>query len=390
MNNLLPREWRKSKLGSLCFKIVDGTHFKPIYTDEGVPFLRVTDVQSKDINFEKIKYISHNEHRELIKRTKPQRGDILYSKNGTIGIPKIVDWDWEFSIFVSLALIRVKDTDSLNDSYLFQCLKSNYIKEQIRQRAKQGTVTNLHLEEIREFDIPLPSLKEQRKIAEILTSVDKVIELTEVNIEKLKNLKKGMMQDLLTKGIGHTKFKDSPIGKIPESWKFVSLKDCLKVSSGSGLSQKDMIEGPYKVYGGNGVNGSHNEMTENDSRLIIGRVGAHCGNVHITEPTSWITDNALIVSLQNNSDLNFWYYKLISLRLNELAYTGAQPVITGGIIYPFKVAVPNDPTEEIEISKRFISADQVILNKKRKLIKLNDMKKGLMQDLLTGKVRVKV
>jgi type I restriction enzyme S subunit len=73
-----------------------------------------------------------------------------------------------------------------------------------------------------------PPLNEQTKIAEIITSVDDVIELTEKEIEKLQMLKKGMMQDLLTKGIGQTKFKDSPVGQIPEGWEVLELGQVTK------------------------------------------------------------------------------------------------------------------------------------------------------------------
>ena len=82
----------------------------------------------------------------------------------------------------------------------------------------------------------MPPIKEQKKIAKILTSIDRVIELTEKEIAKLKDLKKGMMQDLLTKGIGHTKFKDSPTGRIPESWEVIKLKKAIESGPHNGYS----------------------------------------------------------------------------------------------------------------------------------------------------------
>src|SRR5690606_29785891 len=79
--------------------INDGAHQTPKYTKEGIPFLRVTDIQENQINLNEVKFISSAEHAELTKRCKPQKGDVLYSKNGTIGISKIIDWEWEFSTF---------------------------------------------------------------------------------------------------------------------------------------------------------------------------------------------------------------------------------------------------------------------------------------------------
>lgn len=383
-------DWQHPYLNDLCSKITDGAHYSPATDEDGLPIATVENMLNSRFDIASCRRISRIDFEDLKRNNcQPQVGDVLFSKDGTIGKTFVYNQNTEVVLLSSIAIIRTKN-EQLDPEYCSLFLESPTFFTQLETKKSGLALKRVVLGDIKKIKVPLPSLIEQKKIAEILTSVDKVIELTELEIEKLKNLKKGMMQDLLTKGIGHTKFKDSPIGKIPESWKFVSLKECLKVSSGSGLSQKDMIDGPYKVYGGNGVNGKHNEMTEARSRLIIGRVGAHCGNVHITEPNSWITDNALIVTLLNSSDHNFWYHKLSYLGLNNLAYTGAQPVITGGIIYPLKVAVPSDVNEEKAISIRLASVDKVIKSKEEKLNKSKIMKKGLMQDLLTGKVRVKV
>lgn len=191
-------EWVIEKLHKLTRQIIDGTHHTPRYTNRGIPFLRVTDIQSSSIDMTDLKYVSKEEHEILIKRCNPQKGDILLSKNGTIGIPKVVDWDWEFSVFVSLALIKIKD-HLLDVSYLSHYLSSDFMKQQIKERSKQGTVTNLHLEEIREFDIPVPpTLDEQRAIDTILT--DMTIEINSLENKKTKyiRIKQGMMQELLT------------------------------------------------------------------------------------------------------------------------------------------------------------------------------------------------
>tara|TARA_B100001971_G_scaffold84647_1_gene78095 strand:+ start:204242 stop:205522 length:1281 start_codon:yes stop_codon:yes gene_type:complete len=192
----IPESWDVKKLQSLCEKIVDGTHHTPSYTELGVPFLRVGDIQTATTPIPQ-KFISQEEHILLKKRVSPKRGDILLSKNGTVGIPRIVDWDWEFSIFVSLAHIRIKDS-SLNNQFLVFVLESEVIKEQMRKRSKQGTVTNLHLEEIREFDIPVPSKEEQTDIIAGLSSVNNLLNLVESKHRKLNEMKKGLMQDLLT------------------------------------------------------------------------------------------------------------------------------------------------------------------------------------------------
>jgi type I restriction enzyme S subunit len=157
----------------------------------------VTDIKGGEINFDTIKYIPQAEHEELIKRCLPEKGDILYSKNGTIGIPKIIDWDWEFSIFVSLALIK-PDHDKIQNLFLNYLLCSKYAWKEIKIRAKQGTVTNLHLEEIRKFKIPFPSLPEQNQISSILSTVDDKLDVLHTKKANYETLKKGLMEQLLT------------------------------------------------------------------------------------------------------------------------------------------------------------------------------------------------
>jgi type I restriction enzyme S subunit len=99
--------------------------------------------------------------KDLIARCNPRRGDVLLSKNGTIGIPRFIDWDEEFSIFVSLCLI--KPSKLLSGRYLTAYLKTQSAQRQLRQHSKTGTVTNLHLREIRELLIPIPPLDAQRQ-----------------------------------------------------------------------------------------------------------------------------------------------------------------------------------------------------------------------------------
>ncbi|WP_411548134.1 restriction endonuclease subunit S [Klebsiella pneumoniae] len=163
---LIPQHWELAELQDIAH-VTDGAHRTPTYIDSGIPFLRVTDIQSKEIDLSGVKYISEIEHQELCKRCHPEKGDILLSKNGTIGITKIVDWDWEFSVFVSLCLIKIK-RENINPRYIQLVLQSELVKHQIKARSKTGTITNLHLEEIREFLIPIPQIKEQIQIVEII------------------------------------------------------------------------------------------------------------------------------------------------------------------------------------------------------------------------------
>ena len=193
----IPKSWECLKMGDLA-KVTDGAHQTPKYVDSGVPFLRVTDIQSAEINVKKTKYISTSEHLELCRRCNPEKGDILYSKNGTIGISKIVNWDWDFSIFVSLALLKLHDKNSLQVEFLDLFLQSPVVAKQIKDRAKQGTVTNLHLEEIRKFDVVVPSVEEQSEIKTIIRAIEFRLHNVKQKLSQTQSLKKSLMQDLLT------------------------------------------------------------------------------------------------------------------------------------------------------------------------------------------------
>jgi type I restriction enzyme M protein len=157
---LVHPDWPLMRLIEIANAITDGTHFTPTYTESGVPFLRVTDITQSNSSK---KFISREEHSELIKRCHPEKGDVLYTKNGTIGVAKVVDWDFEFSIFVSLCLIKPKH--ELIDSHYLECfLNSDTAYAQAQSRSKSGTVTNLHLIDIKTIQIPVPPLYEQQQV----------------------------------------------------------------------------------------------------------------------------------------------------------------------------------------------------------------------------------
>lgn len=182
----IPKHYKVQKLKHITTKITDGAHFTPNYLDNpdknSIPFLRVTDVQVEKIDLNKTKFIDIEEHNELIKRCNPEKGDLLLSKNGTIGVTKVVDWDWDFSIFVSLCLI--KPDRQLDVDYLNYFFKSEIMDFQIKNGSKQITVTNLHLDKIRDFYIVTPPINEQEEIVKRLKDIELKFNYSLKNIKK--------------------------------------------------------------------------------------------------------------------------------------------------------------------------------------------------------------
>ncbi len=199
----IPEHWEVKRIKHVSSQIVDGAHFTPTYVDEGIPFLRVTDLSNpmqESIDWGNVKYIPLNEHKELIKRAKPQKGDILLSKNGTIGLTKVVEWDEEFSFFVSLCLIKPLPT--INPQYFCLFFNSPLVDRQITYGSSRTSVTNLHLEKIKELILILPPVKEQSDIVEdmnrITAKFDKGLKTTLSQIDKLKEYKATLINSAVT------------------------------------------------------------------------------------------------------------------------------------------------------------------------------------------------
>ena len=160
-------------LQEISLRITDGTHITPKYLASGVPFLSVKNVREDGIDFDNVKYISTEEHNLLTKRSKPEKGDILLTKVGTIGIARAIESDREFSIFVSVALIKPK-RDIVDPKFLEFALNSPSVRQQFFKRLKGIAVPDLHLEEIRLVTVPVPPLQTQRRIADVLAKTEQL------------------------------------------------------------------------------------------------------------------------------------------------------------------------------------------------------------------------
>ena len=226
----IPRGWSIVKVKHLTHQVIDGTHYTPEYQDGGIPFLRVTDIHTKTIDLSKVKYITPELHHELSRRCKPEKGNLLLSKNGTIGITRVIDWDFEFSIFVSLCLIKFK-TETYSPyffSYLFQ---SQVIDQQLRESSKTSTVTNLHLDKIRELFVVKPPISKQHAIVAFLDQktgqIDELIRIKERRIELLQEQRTTLINQAVTKGLDpNVEMKPSGvewIGQIPAHWESKKL-----------------------------------------------------------------------------------------------------------------------------------------------------------------------
>lgn len=173
----IPESWQWHRLADLCFLITDGAHHTPTYLPSGVPFLSVKDVSGGEIDFSNTRFISEEAHIELCKRCRPERGDILFTKVGTTGIAVTVEDSREFSIFVSLALLKFSQIN-LDRKYLKYMLNSPFVRKQSADNTQGIGNKNLVLRLINQFSVPLPPLAEQKRIAarvdELMTLCDQL------------------------------------------------------------------------------------------------------------------------------------------------------------------------------------------------------------------------
>lgn len=389
------------QIGDFC-RVRRGASPRPIgdpsYFGGNVGWIRISDVTKSH------KYLKSTEQYLSplgeSKSVRVDKGDLVMSICGTIGKPIIID----IPSCIHDGFVQLYEFNkNAYVEYFYYLLQFN--EEGLKAQGQPGTQVNLNSTIVANYNAFIPSLKEQKKIAEILTSVDKVIELTEIEIEKLKNLKKGMMQDLLTKGIGHTKFKDSPIGKIPESWETSIFKNYCKVRQGLQIAisnrHKEDGENRYKYITVRFIKDYANpEYIEsppasvicNKDDILMTRTG-NTGQIVTNEHGVFHNNFFLIDFNRGKINKNFLYYylssELMQLKIEIAAGSTTIPDLNHGDFYKLPLVIPGKE-EQAKIAEKLSTLDKLISNRNLKLEKIKNMKEGLMQDLLTGKVRVKV
>ena len=239
--------------------------------------------------------------------------------------------------------------EQLDPDYLFAVLKSER-SLRVYKRITQGTVNRrggISFRTLSRLLLHHPPLPEQRKIAAMLSSVDDAIEKTQAVIDQVHVVERGLMQQLLTRGLPgrHTCFKQTEIGEIPEEWEVVRLGDLFKLTSGKGIAVRSLDEegsneNPYPVFGGNGVAGFTSSPNAKPPLLVIGRVGENCGTVHCPDESCWVSDNALYTrDWLRQVNVTFLYRLLQFVNLAKLRKKSGQPLVTQGPVHDLKVSL---------------------------------------------------
>lgn len=170
----IPDNWAWTRLANILTKLTDGTHKTPRYVENGVPFVSVKDMSSGTLKLDNTKYITKEEHKTLFERCNPQKGDIILSKIGTTGIPVIVETDIEFSLFVSLALLKFNN-EYIDREYLKNLILSPLVQKQCKENTKGVGNKNWVMKDISRTLIVIPPHNEQVKIIEKLNTLFSII-----------------------------------------------------------------------------------------------------------------------------------------------------------------------------------------------------------------------
>ncbi|MGJ0158498.1 restriction endonuclease subunit S [Campylobacter coli] len=398
----LPQGWEWKSLGEICF-ITDGTHKTPNYIETGIPFLSVKNISKGFFDLSDVKYISLEEHNKLIKRAKPEFGDILICRIGTLGKAIKISLEFEFSIFVSLGLLKPKV--KIISDYLVYFLNSYFIEGWINNnKVGGGTHTaKLNLNILEKCPIALPPLKEQERIVGILdesfAKIDESIKILEQDLLNLDEL----MQSALQKAFNPLKDNAKENYKLPQAWEWKSLDEICEIVMGQSPNgncifnkdkNKDLIEFHQgkTAFSDKYINKS--DFVTSDIRKIAKKnsvvlsVRAPVGEVNITSEDIAIGRGLCSINgIKINNEFLFFYLLTLKKYFNDNSTGSTFKAISTKIVKETKIPLP--PLKEQEqIASHLDELSSHVKNLKQnyqaQIKDLQELKKSLLDKAFKG------
>ena len=422
----IPKHWEIERLKDISKLIIDGTHYTPDYTDDGVRFLSVNDVTRKPFDLSQSKFISRDAHRELIKRCHPKKGDILLSKNGTIGVPFLIDFEDEVSIYVSLCLIKL--LPKINGRYSYYSFLASFMFEQYNLHSKMTSVTNLHLDKLRNFFQLSPPIDEQEAIASYLDTktaqIDRKIDLLTQKAQRYEELKRSLINETVTRGLDKSvPMKDSSIewiGEIPEHWEVRRLKDLADIQNSNVDKKTHQGELPIRlcnyvdVYKNDFIDSSLDFMEATATKEEIRKFRIAKGDVFITKDSETCDDIAIAALARESFENVICGYHLAMIRVKKKTFMGdylfrlfqsdkygfrfvvsAKGITRVGLgqssISDALTPIPPLPEQKTiahYLDTKTAQIDQIIQTINTQIEKLKELRKTLINDVVTGKIKV--
>lgn len=400
-------EWKEKKLGELGFTFtgLSGKTIKDFGSGKPyIPYLNIFNNPIIDVSI--LDYVVINSYE---KQNKVKKGDLFFTTSSEtfeeVGMTSVLLDELEECYLNSFCFgFRLHNFDELLPEFAPHLFRSESIRKIISDLGQGSTRYNLPKTELlNRLILKIPDLPTQRKIARILSTADAVIEKTQAAIAKYKAIKQGMLHDLFTHGIDPATnklrptyedaphlYKESKLGWIPKEWEVGSLGEVCSMKSGDGITSLRIRNlDDYPVYGGNGLRGFTNSFTHDGEYILIGRQGALCGNITRVSGKFYASEHAVVVTVEKDIDVDWLSQKLETMKLNQYSEASAQPGLSVNKV--MKLLVVKTLFEEQEkISNRLISIDNKLQTEQTYLQKVQQIKAGLMADLLTGKKEVHI
>lgn len=343
--------------------------------EAGIPLIRIRDLKSHD---SKTLYDGEYDDKYMV-----YPSDILVGMDGEFNIVK---WKGPKALLNQrVAKLSSLDHRQLLDDFLYYRLGGELKK--IEAKTPSTTVKHLAKKDIHNLVLMVPPVGEQAKVSEILSTVDEAIEKTEAITATMKRARRGVIRELLTRGIGHNRFKQTTIGEIPEAWDVSQFKDVLTVAYGKSQKDVEVEESDIPILGTGGVIGWSKEAMYDQPSVLIGRKGT-IDKPQYMETPFWTIDTLFYTKINESLVIpKFIYY--VFQTINWLRYNEATgvPSLSATNISTIRFAKPS-LEEQAKIVATLTTMDEKIEQEERKAEMLSLIKQGLLQVLLTGKIRV--
>ncbi len=376
--------WETKTLGEVCTFTRGLTYKKSdeVQSSKNV-VLRANNISLErgELDFEELKYIRPDIDVPASKKLRFGSLLICTASGSKKHLGKIAyvdaDYDYAFGGFMGL----VTPNDEIDGKFLYRCMTSKRYFDFIQELSDGININNLKFSQLSDFNIPVPPLPEQKRIVAILDEVfegiDAAIANTEKNLANARELFESYLNSIFT--------------ETSEGWTSKPLGDCFRLKSGDGLTSKAMVQGDYSVFGGNGIAGTHNEHNLIGDNVIIGRVGALCGNVRNIRDAIWLTDNAFkVVDKKFDFDNAFLTYLLNFKNLRNFARQSAQPVISNSSLKDLNLDFPESKTEQQKIVERLnthrVEGDRLGQIYTRRITALAELKQSLLAKAFSGEL----
>jgi len=408
------REWTREPLAVVADIRLSSVDKKSIPGECAVRLCNYMDVYANDYITENIDFMEATATQAEIQRFRVERGDVLITKDSEtpddIGIPAVVVEEIEDLVCgYHVALLRPR-RDRVNPTFLAKQLASTESAAYFSRLANGSTRYGLSYGSIAATPIRLAPRPQQQRIAEILTTIDDAIEQTEALITKTQQIKAGLMHDLFTRGVtpdGQLRprhddapqfYKESPLGWIPKEWEISTLSGVVEFLDGRRVPLKEderaRIPGPIPYFGASGIIDYIDRWLFEDELILLGEDGENLVSRSLPlafkiAGKSWVNNHAHVLKPKASQEIDFWTEALEWRDYSNMTSGSAQPKITQGQLARMTVAVPL-PSEQQQGAAILASAGSRLVADRDECTKLRDLRSGLMQDLLTGRVRVPV